>query len=247
MSENTIKFPALAEPNIEEVLRQFLDASAQRLKPATLRKYQSVIELFIASMNNYGSGTLGEAETALFEQFYDAKGKAHREFCQIFGPDKIAGNVDEFLGYFMPRKVMCGKELLQAAGTATRKLAAWLNEQGYLDEESAAAAAQSGAAAAKALPAGERLAEALDRYCEAHAPDEWTEEIDDYFTVEKIEPGKLHLSPLLGAELDDDDAIVVSLPKAITDLCQVGWQINLAIGKTKKGWRLLESGNVDPL
>lgn len=240
MSDKTIEFPRPAEPTIEQVLSQFLDASAQRLKPATRRKYESVIELFTASMNSYGPATLSAAETATFNAFYNAKGPAHREYCQVFGPEKIDGNVGEFLGWFMPRKVMCGKELLKAAGTVTKKLAQWLCEQGYVEAESAEAAVRAGARAAKTLPAAERLAETLYDYCDRHPVEDWTDEIDDRFEVKKIERGKLHLV----AVLNGDETIVLNLPKAITDLCQVGWEISLALGKTNRGWRILESGGV---
>lgn len=240
MSDRTIEFPRAAEPTIEEVLSQFLEVSAQRLKPGTMRKYESVVELFTASMNTYGPTTLSAAETVTFEAFYNAKGPAHREYCQVFGPEKICGNVDEFLGWFMPRKVMCGEELLKAAGTVTKKLARWLYEQGYVEAESAEAVMQTGARAAKTLPAAERLAEALYDYCDRHPVDDWADEIDDHFTVEKIEPGTLHLAPVLNG----DETIVLSLPRAITDLCQIGWDISLALGKTKRGWRILESGGV---
>lgn len=246
MSDKTTKFPKPADPTIEEVLRAFLDVSSQRLKPATLRKYESVIELFTISMNNYGPGTLSDAQTATFEAFYNAKGAAHREYCQIFGPEMILGNVDEFLSYFMPRKVMCGKELMRAAGTVTRKLAHWLCEQGLVDAEGAEAGMQSGAAAAKALPAGERLADALCDYCHLHPVDDWADQIEDHFTVEKVESGRLHLAPVLGGGPAKDETIVLDLPRAITGLCQVGWKISLLLGKTKRGWRILESGNVYP-
>jgi hypothetical protein len=243
VNQKTMKFPRPADPTIEEVLRTFLDVSAQRLKPATFRKYKSVIELFTISMNDYGSGKLSKAETVMFEALYNAQGAAHREYCQVFGPEKIMGNVSEFLGYFMPRKVMCGKELMRAAGTVTKKLAQWLHEQGIVDTESAEAAMQTGATAAKALPAAERLAEALYDYCRRHPVDDWSDEIDDHFTVEKVQPDRLHLTPLLG-DPGEDETIVLHLPQAITALCQVGWEISLALGKTSKGWRILESGTV---
>ena len=41
----------------------------------------------------------------------------------------------EFLGYFMPRKVLCGKETIRAAGTVTKKLAKWLSEKGYVKDD----------------------------------------------------------------------------------------------------------------
>jgi len=46
------------------------------------------------------------------------------EFCDIFGPEHILSSIDEFLGYFMVRKVIAGKALLRTAGTTTKRLAA---------------------------------------------------------------------------------------------------------------------------
>lgn len=77
-------------------------------------------------MNGYAYQYLDKGEAALFDNLYDAEGEAHREFCQIFGPEKIPQNVGEFLGYFMPRKVMCSKELLKAAGTVMKKPGKWV-------------------------------------------------------------------------------------------------------------------------
>ena len=239
MSKNTIKFPAPANPNIEEVLARFLEDRRKQLKPATIQKYEDIVSLFQHSMNGYAYQSLDETETALFDSFYNAEGDAHREFCQLFGPEKIPANIDEFLGYFMPRKVMCGKELLKAAGTVTKKLGKWLAEQGYIDSEAAEDMTGQGREAAKKLPVAETIAEMLYNYAEDHPLSEWTEEIDDYFTVEKVERRKLYLQPHI-----HDDAIELSLPKEITDLVEVGWDINLLVGKTTKGWRIIETGNV---
>ena len=53
-------------------------------------------------------------------------------FCRMFGVEKIAECVGEFLGYFMPRKVVAGEELLRASGTVVGKLVGWLAEQGAI-------------------------------------------------------------------------------------------------------------------
>lgn len=138
MAKSGIKFPSLASPNIERVLRDFLEDRAGRQAPATRRKYLSVIQVFTISMNNYAYQSLNQAETAIFNRSYDAQGSDHREFCQIFGPEKIPENVGEFLGYFMPRKVFAGKGLRQEARVVIRQLAMWLHEQDYIDGESKA-------------------------------------------------------------------------------------------------------------
>lgn len=239
-----MKFPASATPNVKEVLDRFLEDCRRQLKPATMRKYEDIVDLFQDSMDGYAHQCLDKREAALFDNLYNAEGDAHREFCQVFGPEKIPVNVGEFLGYFMPRKVMCGKELLKAAGTVMKKLGKWLAEQGYIDSESAENMVGRGAEATRKLPAAETLAEMLYDYANDHPVSRWTDEIEDYFTVEKVEPGKLYLSPYTPADEHKNDIIELSLPRKITDLVEVGWDISLFIGKTKKGWQIIETGGV---
>ena len=229
-----------AEKSIAMVLQEFLAEQRSQLKSKTLRRYESVIELFQVCMNDYAYQFLDKAESALFDQLYKAKGEGHREFCQIFGPEKIPDNVHEFLGYFLIRKVMCGKDLKQAAGTVIKKLGLWLMEKNYVQADSAAVMLDRGGRAARELPATEDLAQMLTEYLENNAP--FCEEpVEDHFTVDKVEPGKLHLSPMMGHE-----KMVVSLPRAISAACQQGWTIAGAVGQVGKKWRLLEVWNVYP-
>jgi hypothetical protein len=240
MSKRTINLPQPAEKTIEAVLDEFLKEQQERLKPSTVRKYESIIDLFQLCLDGYGHQDLNKRETALFNRLYNAEGDEHREFCQIFGPGKIPGNVGEFLNYFMIRKVMCGKELMQAAGTVIKKLGKWLKEKGYIEPESAAEIVGRGAVAAKELPATEELAWMLDDYADRNAVD-CDEVIEDHFAIEGVEPGKLRLSAF-----SEDEEIVVPVSRDISKACKVGWSISGALGKTEKGWRILEAWNVYP-
>ena len=237
---NVLSFPTVAQPNIEGAFRDFLHDQKDRLKPRTLRRYEEVIELFRHCLNGYGVQDLDvAADVALYQRLYN-----HREleFCAIFGPDKILKNLPTFLNYFIIRKVMASEELLRAAGTVSKKLALWLAEHGYVDDNEVNAAATLASEAARELPAAERLARLLYDYAQSHAPRYWTDELDDYFAVEQIEPGKLVLLPM-GT---DAGMIEVKVPLDISDHCKVGWHINLLLGKTRHGWRILETGNVYP-
>ena len=44
---------------------------------------------------------------------YDKITKAGGTYCDTFGAEDATSGYDEFLGYFMPRKVRCGKETMQ--------------------------------------------------------------------------------------------------------------------------------------
>jgi hypothetical protein len=240
MSKRIRKLPQPAEKIIETVLDEFLKEQRKRLKPSTMRKYEDIIDLFQSCLDGYAYQNLDKQEGALFDRLYNAQGDEHREFCQVFGPEKIPDSVHEFLNYFMVRKVMCGKELMQAAGTVTKKLGKWLNEKGYIQSESAEELVSSGATAAKELPAAEELTWMLADYADRTAVD-CDEVIEDYFTIDAVEHGKLRLSALSG-----DEEITVPVSWDISNACRVGWSVSGAVGRTGKDWHILEAWNVYP-
>lgn len=141
----------------------------------------------------------------------------------------------------MPRKVMCGKEMLKSSGTVVKKLGKWLVRQGYVTDESSSNMVELGKEASSKLPAAEELAKMLFEYADCHPVSNWADEIDGYLTVDKVEPAKIFFSSL---EDNQGDYVVLELPKKITDKCKVGWQMNLFLGKTKKGWQIIEVGQV---
>jgi hypothetical protein len=232
---------SIAQPTISEVLQQFLDEQRERLKPRTFARYEDVIDLLQTSLNGYAYQYLDEEESALFDELYDQD----IEFCDIFGPDKVLVNVDEFLGYFMVRKVIAGQELLKAAGTVTKKLARWLQEKGYATAEEAEVAVEEGAEAARSLPKAEKLADLFYGFAHSQSPEEMIEEFDDRFTIERIEPGKLWLSGWLPPSKGTIGPIAV--PREITDLAEEGWAVTLWLGRTRRGWKILDVGNVYPM
>lgn len=231
---------SIADPTIAQVLERFLEDQAKRLKPRTLSQYQSIIDLLQHSLNGYAYNYLDKAES----MFLDRLEKEQRlEFCQVFGPEKILPNIDEFLGYFMVRKVMAGKDLLRAAGTVTKKLARWLAEHGYAEAEEVEDAMERGAEAARDLPKADDLAWRLYQFVDDQEPTPVLEEISDDFSITRVEPGEIWLSPL--TRKGQIGPFVV--PRSISDRCVVGWNVSLLVGRTAKGWRILEVGNVYPL
>lgn len=247
MKKKIASLPKTAEPTIEKVFEDFLIEQKKRLKPKTIAGYEEIIGLLTHHLNGYGHQLLSRKETALFEKHYNAEGKEHREFCQIFGPDKIVGNLGEFLGYFMVRKVMAGGETMRMSGTVTKKLCKWLAQKGYISKEDAMEGAEDGAAAARDLPIAERAVTIL--YGAANEvlfnPDEVSDEdyLDfDHFAITKVEPGKLWLE-VDGAEI----AGPVIVPKEATKLLRKDWNISCSLARVKGKWRMVEMGNVYPL
>jgi hypothetical protein len=230
-------------PTIAVALAQFLAEQEQRLTPKTVAQYRDVIELLQHYLNDYAYASLDERETERYERLRGDVGDTGREFCTIFGPEHILLHVGEFLGYFMIRKVMASRTLLRAAGTVTKRLAAWLAEQGYADAEAAALAKERGAEAARELPKADELATRLQAFADEWADPDAADQIEDHFQITRIEPGNIWLTGLI----DGRACGPIQLPEAISRRCQVGWTVSGVIGRVGRRWQLLEAWNVYPL
>jgi hypothetical protein len=232
----------IAKPTIAEVLKRFLEDQRERLAAKTFANYKYVIELLQHSLDGYAYQSLDKADAQLFDRLYKAKGVEHREFCQVFGPEHILPNLGEFLGYFMVRKVIAGKETLRAAGTVTKKLAKWLNEKGYVEAEDAEDAAELGADAARDLPKAEEMSAIFHVFAEEQDLGHRDEEIEDHFALTRVEPGKIWVK----GTLDGRDFGPIEVPEEVSRGCKVGWSISGVVGRIGKTWRLFEAWNVYP-
>lgn len=225
---------------IKQVIGEFLKEQQARLKPSTYRRYEDAMYLFKHYLNDYAYQYLDEKDRKLFDKLYDK----NKEFCEIFGPDKISSSViNEFLDYFMNRKVMGGKGLMETVGRVMRKFVKWMNEKGYINEEEYENTAEIVDELKDELPKVEELSSLIYDYIQNNPPEDFTERVDGYFCVTKIEPRKLWLEDYIeGGETIGP----VSVSTEISSMCKLGWVICLELGKTSKGWQMLESGNVYP-
>jgi hypothetical protein len=248
-TKNIVNLPKIAEPTIEQVLEEFLTEQIIKLKPKTASEYRNVIQLFKDCMNGYAYQSLAKADAAFFHKHYNAEGKEHREFCQLFGPDKIIGELGGFLGYFITRKVMAGGDFKRLAGTVTKKLSKWLAEKGYITVKDATSGKEKGTAAAKDLPKAEKVGDILNRSAEnvvfnPDALDDADYHDFDHYTIEKIEPGKLWLE--VYDETGKNTVGPIAVPKEATALLQEGWDISCAIARIRGKWKIVEFANVYP-
>jgi hypothetical protein len=223
----------ITRKTLSQVFEEFLVEQKARISHKTFLKYQSIIGLYKSYLESYWPGH----DQAEYARITTAGGT----FCGTFGPEEATTGYSEFLGYFMPRKVMCGKETMQAAGTVTKKLAKWLAEKGYIEDTGDGQ--ERAGEAARDLPNASKVLDLLDAYVDETAPARQGSEIEDHFWIERIEPGKLWLKPLTAA-----DSVIgpVPVPAQVTRLCKVMWDIGGVVARAAGGWRLVEVWNVSP-
>lgn len=233
------KNPTVAK-TISDVFQEFLEEQSARLKSSTLRKYEDVLFFFKESLNGYAYQCLSEEETTKFEKYFNASGDDHKEFCDIFGPEKILSNVSEFTDYFMVRKVMASKEQMRSVGTVIKKLGKWLEERQYVGARESQEIVGWGTKSSTDLPASEEFREMLEHCTESCLGDD-LEIFEDRFTITSVERGKLYLSPMLS-----DGKIVLKLPDHVINSCKEGWTISGEITKKGKSFFLTDVWNVYP-
>ena len=222
-----------AKKVISQAFAEFLADQEARLSSTTLAKYRNILGLFESYLESYWPGHGQDDYRRITAQ--------GGTFCGTYGPEEILDGYAEFLGYFMPNKVLCGKETLKAAGTVTKALAKWLAEKGYVADSSEAQ--ERAGEAVTELPAAQDVLDLLEEYVDLHAPHACQQEIEDHFWIKKIEPGKLWLEALTAP---GEVIGPVPVPREVTEVCQDMWDIGGIVVKTSRGWRFREVWHVSP-
>jgi hypothetical protein len=225
--------PPKSNKTIDQILDEFLDDQEARLSHSSFTKYETIIRLYKAYLERYWPGHE--------QKEYDAITKKGGTYCATFGAEDITEGFSEFLGYFMPHKVLGGTGTMKAAGTVIKKLNKWLVAKGYTeaDEVTSDSVKELG----RDLGASQSLLDKLTDWVEDHKPSNYQKAIEGHFWIERIEPGQLWLG-----SIDTNDTVdgPVPVPKAISKSCKEGWDIGAAVAKTAEGWRLLEVWNISP-
>lgn len=111
---------------INQVFTLFLQEQKERLSPNTFREYENVIDLFADSLNSYAWNSLPENEgKKVFDSEY--------EFVEIFDHEQIPKNIDEFLNYFVARKVLASDRFIEkTCPKVVRTLLKWMVRKKFL-------------------------------------------------------------------------------------------------------------------
>lgn len=162
-------------------------------------------------------------------------------FCRLFGVGPMLKYLDEFLDYFMIRKVLFPEDLVVSTIADVNGFFTWLSDNRHLTRTQTRASLGRLARAIDEVPTAERLSRILyeeSRRSEALADRLRDSEIvEDFLVVERVAPGRIWLIGVDGP---------LKVPEAASRLARPGWTINLVIGRIDDVWRVLEVGNVYP-
>lgn len=133
---------------IRRVMNEFLDWRAPTLDPEELHTYRQTIAWFEGSINAHGLRGLDGREKKIYRNYYERGRGYRRHFSEVFGPEKIPGEIRYFLRRFLGKTIAVDVDVLECAPTIVADLCSWLVWKGYIpDSEMEAAIDELGARA----------------------------------------------------------------------------------------------------
>lgn len=153
--------------------------------------------------------------------------------------------MDEFLGWFVIRKVMAPREELATYGPLCVDLLRLLESQGLVSGSDIEEAIDRALRASEELPLADELGELLYQSGTHLEPDAILETRDwevERGAIVRIEPGAVWFRSETGEEVGP-----VRVPERGTEIARIGWELSAAVfGRAPDGWYVLEMGNVYP-
>ncbi len=218
---------------IDKSMELFLKGLSEKLSAKTKQKYKDVLWLFKDYLASYG------------ELSHEDKGKSIVLMAATH--ELTDGQVENFLEWFLIRKVMGPAWISTSAPGIMKKYIQWLEKKGLLAEGAMDEVFEVTKKATKDLPRVEKASDLLYELCQKNEDrlDIHSLEDDDYMEgygeVMRIIEDKLHLV------YDGGDKIgPIQITKEIAKYLKQGDTINLVVGKKGKLWLPLEVGNVYP-
>lgn len=236
------------KPSIDELMTAYLaeiapPAAMPRARGQARNRAAESLELLQHGLNGYGYQHLGRADSARWQAAFDAGDES--AFCRIAGASVLLKYLDEFLGYYLIRKVAMPDDEVAATIEEVRAFVEWLYRRREITPAGARRALGRLASASVDLPAAERLSDLLydlakrgEDAVRARGGEAAFEEIvDDYLVIERVAPGRLWFLDGVGP---------VKVPEAASSVARPGWTVNLVLGRHGTTWEILEVGNVYP-
>lgn len=208
---------------IEEALDEFLETQRSNLSASTYKRYRTVLFLFRVFLDHASDHP-------------DEEPKAASAISLKSDARMLPALSEEFRSAFLPHRLHSSPNMLRTAASVMRKFERWLQ-----DRMSAAAAEPTGKRPSREVSAAVQMHRVLAQHLTAQVPTHSARQTKDHFTVTRVEPGELWLEPVTTA---GEIIGPVTVPRDVTRLCRVGWDIGGVVAKGFGGWRLLEVWSV---
>ena len=199
--------------NLKKTLNDFLSDQEERLSKRTYKDYRNVIQLLEDYLNGYAYMSLSKEEQEKFEKQAIF---GEESYCEMYSVDRISSTeFNEFLTYFMIRKVLAEKYLMKKTVTVLRRFTKWLKNNNYIDEEKFSDIYSAINKVKDLLPKVAELSNLIYDESQKNEYNNYSSYVEGNYVITKVKSGKLWFKDYMNNK-DEIGPVIVS--KKITDL-----------------------------
>ncbi|MHB2016694.1 MAG: hypothetical protein ACYCW6_07075 [Candidatus Xenobia bacterium] len=163
------------------------------------------------------------------------------EYSATPSPGDLVQDADEFLDWFLVRRIPRGVSMVPDAAKMVAELCGWMADRGLVPTFDANAQAEYAEKAAGQIPVAQKLEVLIEEFTGTPPHGPLQDVIDSRFEVCDVKPERLTV-----VCQETGRRLIVHVPGMISDNCCRGWKITMLLEKRNNRWAIREPGFVDP-
>jgi hypothetical protein len=237
---HTRRYP-VAVLSIRHALDRFRAEERARAPEHAAVSIESALESLIMFLESYGYQYVAQDEEEYVDEDDDEYDEDEIPFIEANTADVLPEALTEFLFEWQIRESAADADEARTTCEVAGRLMDWLAEERLVRVPDALDAAAMARKAADEVPRAKRLADLLlplTHETPRERPSSDDEVVEDFFRIERIEPGALWLEQGVGP---------IAVPEAASAIAEPGWWVNVVAIRLGGTWYLGEVGHVYPL
>jgi hypothetical protein len=226
--------------SIRHALDRFRAEERARAPEHAAAAVEDALESLVLFLESYGYQYVAQDDEEYVEEGDEDYDEDEVPFIEANTADVLPEALIEFLFEWQIRESSGDPEDARTTCEVAGRLMDWLAEERLVRVADALEASAMARRAADEVPRAMRLASFLHELAR-EAPQEPRssddEVVEDFFRIERVEPGRLWLEQEVGP---------IAVPEAASQIAEPGWWVNVVAMRLEGTWYLGEVGNVYP-
>jgi hypothetical protein len=227
--------------SIRHALDRFRAEERVRAPEHSAAATEAALESLVSFLESYGYQYVAPDEEEYVEEDDEEFDEDEVPFIEANTADVLPEALTEFLFEWQIRESSSDADEARTTCEVAGRLMDWLAEERLVRVADALDASAMARRAADEVPRAKRLADLLQPLTSEAPrarPSSDDEVVEDFFRIERVEPGALWL---------EQDVGPIAVPEAASDLAEPGWWVNVVAMRLGGTWYLGEVGNVYPM
>jgi hypothetical protein len=227
--------------SIRHALDRFRDEERVRAPEHSTAATEAALESLVMFLESYGYQYVAQDEEEYVDEDDEEFDEDEVPFIEANTADVLPEAMTEFLFEWQIRESPSDADEARTTSEVAGRLMDWLAEERLVRVADALEASAMARRAADEVPRAKRLANLLQPLASEaprERPSSDDEVVEDFFRIERVEPGVLWLEHEVGP---------IAVPEAASDIAEPGWWVNVVAIRLGGTWYLGEVGNVYPM